>query len=118
MEKLKVLFHINENERWEVLIGNATNLLKDVGKEGVDIAVVANGPSVSGYTDEKKLSAMKDLAEKGAKFIACRNSLKKMCSGKDGCINEEMLSAFIQIVPAGITAIARKQTEGYAYVKP
>jgi hypothetical protein len=118
MERLKVLFHINELKRWDVVLGNITNLLKDVGEDAVDVIALANGPSVKAYIDDSKLSIMKDLSEKGVKFLACRNSLKKMCSESDVCINEDDLPSFIKVVPAGITEIIKIQNDGYAYVKP
>ncbi|MCL4456897.1 MAG: hypothetical protein M1147_10265 [Nitrospirae bacterium] len=46
MEKLKVLFHVSENEKRNTSLGNITNLLKDVGDEGADVVVLANGLSV------------------------------------------------------------------------
>jgi intracellular sulfur oxidation DsrE/DsrF family protein len=118
VKKLKVLFHVNENEKWDVALGNIINLLKDVGEGGVEVSVLANGPSVAAYADEGKLAAMNDLAQKGVVFNACSNSLTKMCSGGTVCIHKESLPEFIHIVPAGITEIIRKQAEGYAYVKP
>jgi intracellular sulfur oxidation DsrE/DsrF family protein len=118
MERLKVLFHINELERWDTALGNIINLLKDVGEEAVDVVVLANGPSVNAYGNDNKLSVMKGLSERGVRFLACRNSLRKMCASGDTCINEESLSSFIETVPAGITAIIKIQSDGYAYVKP
>lgn len=118
MEKLKVLFHVNEVDRWPVALGNITNLFRDVGAEGADVIVLANGASVAAFVDADKIEEMKALAEKGAKFLVCRNSLKKMCSDNIICISEEGLPAFVVIVPAGITAIIKIQNEGYAYVKP
>jgi hypothetical protein len=32
--------------------------------------------------------------------------------------DEESLPHFVAVVASGITEIARKQTEGYAYIKP
>jgi intracellular sulfur oxidation DsrE/DsrF family protein len=118
MNKLKVLFHVNENERWNVALGNITNLIKDVGEKNADIIVVANGPSVSAFVDEEKIGIMKELSEKGAKFLACKNSLNKMCADGVICINLDLLPSFIKVIPAGITEIIRRQHEGYAYVKP
>ncbi|MEW6740512.1 MAG: DsrE family protein [Nitrospirota bacterium] len=118
MNRLKVLFHVNENEKWNVALGNITNLIKDVGEGNADIVVLANGPSVAAYADAEKIEIMKDLSEKGAKFLACRNSLKKMCADNVICINEENLPSFVGVVPAGITEIIKRQHEGYAYVKP
>jgi intracellular sulfur oxidation DsrE/DsrF family protein len=118
MERLKVLFHVNENDRWNVVLGNITNLIKDVGEDNVDIVVLANGPSITAYTDAEKIKIMKDLSEKGVKFLSCRNSLKKMCADNVICINEENLPSFVAVVSAGITEIIKRQHAGYAYVKP
>lgn len=117
MERLKVLFHINELEKWDTALGNVTNLLKDTGDDGVDAVALANGPSIKAYNDEKTLEKIKGLQEKGVKFMTCRNSLKKMCSG-DVCMAESSLPSFVEVVPAGITAIIKMQADGYAYVKP
>lgn len=118
MDKLKVLFHVNENERWNIALGNITNLIKDVGEENVEIVVVANGPSVAAFIDEEKIKIMKGLSEKNAQFLACKNSLNKMCADGIICINVDSLPSFVKVIPAGITEIIRKQHEGYAYVKP
>jgi intracellular sulfur oxidation DsrE/DsrF family protein len=118
MDKMKVLFHVNEPERWDTALGNMANLIKDVGKDNVEIVVVANGPSIMSFIEQDKLTIMKELTDKGVSFLACRNSLKKMCYGVDACITESALPSFITVVPAGITEIIRKQSEGYAYVKP
>jgi len=117
MKKLEVLFHINEVERWDTALGNITNLIKDVGEEAVDAVVLANGPAVNAYIDDKKIATIKGLIDKGVRFLTCRNSLKKMCSA-GVCISEETLPSFIGVVPAGITEIVKMQADGYAYVKP
>ncbi|RME69799.1 MAG: hypothetical protein D6778_00080 [Nitrospirae bacterium] len=113
----KVVFHINEPEKWPVLLGNVTNLLKDMGKD-VEVRVLANGPSVKAYADEETIEKMKPLAEQGVKFLACRNSLKAFCSGGDVCIDEESLPDFVEVVPAGVSELTKRQAEGYAYIKP
>ena len=117
MERLKVLFHINEPERWDTALGNITNLLKDVGEDGVDAVAIANGPSVNAFIDDQKLEAIKGLLDKGVKFLTCKNSLKKMCSA-GVCISEESLPSFIKVVPAAITEIIKMQADGFAYIKP
>lgn len=118
MDKLKVLFHVNEPDRWKVALGNITNLVKDVGKEAVDVVLIANGQGVNAYADGEKVEAMSVLAEQGVHFCACSNSLKMMCDAGNACMRHESLPTFVCIVPAGITAIVKKQHEGYAYVKP
>jgi intracellular sulfur oxidation DsrE/DsrF family protein len=118
MDKLKVLFHINENEKWKTVLSNITNLIDDSGQENVDAVVLANGFSVYGYADPDKISPMEQLTAQGVKFLACRNSLKNMCQEGVACLKEELLPPFIGIVPTGITEIIKRQQDGYAYVKP
>ncbi len=118
MGKLQVLFHVNEVDRWDVSLGNIANLFDDAGEGNVDAIVLANGHAVAAYADAAKVEKIKDFSGKGVKFLACRNSLRKMCSGGVVCINEENLPPFVTVVPAGITEIIKKQREGYAYVKP
>ena len=70
MEKMKVLFHVNEAERWNAALGNITNLLNDVGKDAVDIVLIANGQGVNAFAEGEKVSAMSDFAEQGIQFCA------------------------------------------------
>lgn len=118
MEKMKVLFHVNEPDRWKVALGNITNLIKDVGGEAVDVVLIANGPGIGAYAEADKVETMSGLAGQGVQFCACNNSLKMMCDAGNVCMRHESLPSFVTVVPAGITAIIRKQQEGYAYVKP
>ncbi len=118
MERLKALFHINEPERWPVLLGNIKNLLADVGDGGVDVVVLMNGPSVKVLSDENLMAEMEGLSKRGVRFLACRNSLRALCGSGELCIDEGSLPGFVSVVPAGITAILKLQREGYSYIKP
>ncbi|SHF37069.1 hypothetical protein SAMN02745218_02084 [Desulfofundulus australicus DSM 11792] len=112
--KMKVLFHINEAERWPRVITNIINFLRDVGAERASIVVLANGSGVLGYNpgEQDLISQMENLHKVGVAFIACRNALIAHE------INEEGLPDFVVVVPAGITEIVRRQVQGYAYIKP
>lgn len=131
MNRLKVLFHVNESGRWERVLVNISNFLNDVGQGNADIEVVANGEAVSIFGNRCLLAGsegqgascgttangslveqMKKLSEMGVNFVACRNALKGQS------IDEDSLPNFLIVVPAGITEIATKQAEGYAYIKP
>ncbi|MEW5898134.1 MAG: DsrE family protein [Bacillota bacterium] len=132
MKKVKVLFHLNDPGRWPTTLQNIGNLLKNVGQRGADVVVVANGSAVvayvAGYLAAAGESApagascglarggliaqMRELAGQGVKFTACRNSLQMQS------IAEDALPSFVLVVPAGVTEIARKQADGYAYIKP
>lgn len=126
MNKLKAIFHVNETASWQKALSNISNFYKDAGKDGLDVEVVANGPSVTVYTGScqlsqgescgettgKLLDQMNELARSGVKFTACRNSLKTFA------IEENSLPDFVKVIPAGITEIVMKQSDGYAYIKP
>lgn len=118
LSKLKVLFHVNEPERWPRVLLNLANFIKDVGQDH-DIEVVANGAAVVAYVDgipgkdKGKLHAdMAGLAGTGVQFIACRNALKMHA------LDENALPPFVEVVSAAITEIVLKQAAGYAYIKP
>jgi intracellular sulfur oxidation DsrE/DsrF family protein len=118
MNEMMLLLHVSDNERWSGALENAINFLKDAGKNRADVVIVANGTATASYAYSDKIETMGALADKGVQFIACRNSLKKLCAGGAVCIDEKALPAFVKVVPAGISEIVRKQREGYAYVKP
>lgn len=111
---MKVLFHVNESDRWPRVLMNITFFLRDVGPGKASIEVVANGAGVMAYGRGKQdlTKQMEELYEQGVVFAACRNALKLHD------ISEESLPAFVSVVPAGITEIVRKQAAGYAYIKP
>lgn len=120
MDRFSVLFHVNEPEKWPVVLLNAMNFLKDVGQGEAEVEVVANGGAVSvygraagaGQGNDQLLERMQDLSGLGVKFAACRNALNMHD------IDEGSLPPFVTTVPAGITEIVKKQALGYAYIKP
>jgi len=118
MNKLRVIFHVNETPKWDVALANVTNLLRDVGDSGADVLVLSNGPSVEVFADEEKVRVMEELAARGVRFLACRNSLKNLCASGTVCMDENNLPAFLGVVPAGVTELIRRQAEGFAYIKP
>lgn len=116
MEKHKVVFHINESNKWNVLLANVNNLIKDLGKDNIIIEVLANGASVVDFISNNKnsefINKMSNISEQGVNFSACRNSL----IGNN--IEENLIPNFITVVSAGVTELIKKQSEGYAYIKP
>ncbi|MGQ9512633.1 DsrE family protein [Thermodesulfitimonas sp.] len=127
MNRLKVLFHIDESNRWQRVLVNTTNFLNDVGQGNAAVEVVANGeavsvsrssclPTGSGQCCSPVTGSLREqrkkLSEAGVNFAACRNALKAQS------IDEGSLPDFVTVVPAGITEITRRQAEGYAYIKP
>lgn len=116
VKKLKVVFHINDTNRWPILLSNIKNLIKDLGEDNISIKVIANGMAVLAYMpepdNERILRNVKELSEIDVTFMACRNSL----IGNN--IDENTLPNTIKIVPAGVTELVKKQAEGFGYIKP
>jgi len=125
----KILFHVNELNRWPVALLNLRNLIKDTGSENIQAEVVANGPAVllyatspengeklppswSGEFRQQLLRDMQELRELDIPFLACANALKM------NALEEKSLHSYVTVIPAGITEIVGKQAEGYGYVKP
>ena len=110
--KIKAIFHIDEEEKWGLLLGNVKNLLKEVTDS--EIEVVANGVAVRGYlkSDTHFKAEMEGLAGQKVRFCACRNSLRSLQLGQDDLLD------FVMIVPAGVKELVERQLDGFAYIKP
>lgn len=114
---MKVLFHIDEREKWKLALGNVSNMVahgRETGKV-FEIEIVANSVAVmdlqgdpsSGFSGE-----LEELHDSGVAICACRNALRNLQ------IDPQNLLPFIQVVPAGVVEIAERQQDGYAYLKP
>lgn len=116
MSKYEVIFHIDEINKWELLLANVSNLLAAIDDEDFYVEVLANSEAVKYYDMTQDLDAdintMGDLNMKGVKFVACNNALKANNIEKHNIIH------FVNIVPAGVLELLVKQNEGYAYIKP
>ncbi len=115
MSEYKVVFHIDEINKLRLLLNNVGNLL-NVADNKFCIEVVANSEAVKCYTKNQDadvdINIMDSLNQKGVKFVACNNALM----GYD--IKKDALPDFVDIVPAGVMELVKKQSEGYFYIKP
>ncbi len=116
MSEHKVIFHIDELNKWKLLLKNVSNLLDVVGIEKFYIEILANSEAVKVYTTntnlEVDINSMVNLNSKGVTFVACNNSLIAYDIKKDDILD------FIHIVPVGVLELINKQSDGYAYLKP
>jgi len=116
MTDYRVLFHLDEPSkgRAEQVLRNIENLLADLGEENVRVELVANGGGVKAFvrgsdTDETLINT---LAQKGVRFVACAHSLEALD------IDQASLLDPIEVVPAGVGELVRRQAEGWAYIRP
>lgn len=111
---IHVIFHVDEVAKWFLTLGNISNLIADCRSRETDymIEVVANSEAVKAYVTADNAGAMEHLSKQGVDFVACNNALTAFK------ISPPALFSFVRIVPAGITELILKQTDGFAYVKP
>lgn len=105
---MKAIFHIDESNRWTMLINNIKNFLSAV--ELNNIKVLANGPAVREYLEDNK--DLIQLMERGVLFMACNNSMKVYE------IDPKDIDSRIKIVPVGVVELVSSQNDGYRYIKP
>ncbi len=122
MEKYRVIFHIDEPSkgRADQVLMNITNLLDDLGDSGVDVELLANGGGVRALTkgadgqaeqiEQAKL--VQALAKRGVRFVACQNSLNHLNMQRSDLLD------LVEVVPAGVSELVRKQNQGWAYIRP
>ena len=113
----RVVYHVNDVASAREALVNIANQLTAAPR--TRIALVANGRGifmlVAGEKDRvgEYQTAIAELAAKGVKFDACRNSMTQKG------IDPASLAPGVQIVPAGVAELTRLQVvEHYAYLKP
>lgn len=117
---MKICFHVDESARWPVALGNVANTLKafrEAPRKGEKIAIVVNAEAVRQLTVEGARAAgleeaFCDAIAGGVRIEACLNAL----TGHG--IEEEDLLPGVLVIPAGIIALAEKQSQGFAYIRP
>jgi len=111
----KIIMQVSDGDsaRWNLALSNARNVQAELGKDNVEIEILAYGPgldmlkleSVAGPKVAEALAA-------GVKVVACENTMIGQHITRD-----DMLPG-IGYVKTGVVEIMRRQQEGYAYVRP
>lgn len=113
--RAKVVFQVSEKDpvTWNLALNNARNVQQDLGKENVDIEIVAYGPGIgmlkaTSPTEPRITAALTD----GVRVVACENTMKNAKLSKNDMVPG------IGYVPAGVVEIMNLQREGWSYVRP
>jgi uncharacterized protein len=115
MQSVKVVFHIDEVDKWSLLLANVRNLVKAVDLVSSNITVLSNAKAVLVFGDSASLNdadSMQELASKGVEFSVCQNSLNGVGIAID------LLPEYVKVVPVGVLSLIEKQADGFAYIKP
>lgn len=116
---MKVVYHVDELEKWPMILANVTNMIIDCKKRGEPyvIEVIANSDAVKVLSQKttshaETVESLQILSGQGVAFKACKNTLTGLN------IPESELFEFVTVVPAAVVELVHKQEEGFAYLKP
>ncbi len=111
----RIVLQVSDNDpvKWNLALNNARNAQSDVGKQNIDIEIVAYGPGINMLKMEATTAnRVSDAIKSGISIVACENT---MTAQK---INKDDMNASISYVPAGVIQLMKRQQEGWAYIRP
>jgi uncharacterized protein len=118
LDKLKVVYHLNDLDKVSFVIGNIQNHLDGVGgPDHVTIALVVHGPALRAFHSSQANPDLTQhvgkLSKAGVGFAACGNTMKsqKVALG-------DLLPGFVNADRGGVVRIAELQAQGYLYLRP
>ena len=115
MSESKVIFHIDELDKWDLLLKDVSILLDAMKSNDFKIEVLANSEAVKFYDKnsimEMDKNFMCNLSNKGVCFAACNTSLNSYS------MNQNDIVDFVNLVPKGTMELINKQSDGFIYLK-
>ncbi len=113
--KQRLVIQVSDAEpgKWRLALNNARNVQEDLGKENVEIALVAYGPGIGILKLESEAgNGIRQAMKDGVKVVACENTMRNQK------LKREDMQDGIGYVKAGVVEIMQKQREGWAYLRP
>ena len=99
--------------KWNLALNNANNIQHDLGKDNVDIEIVAYGPGLGMLkADSKVAPRLAQALDSSIGLMACENTMRNTKTTRD------QMYGGISYVDAGVVHIMKRQREGWAYVRP
>lgn len=103
----------NDPHKWNLALNNAQNMQQALGKDKVTIEIVAYGPGLNMLKADSKVAARLNAAlDNSVELAACATTMKKMK------ITKSDLVGGATVVPGGVIEIMKRQSEGWAYIRP
>jgi intracellular sulfur oxidation DsrE/DsrF family protein len=114
-ERQRVVFQVSDNDpaKWNLALNNARNVQADLGKDNVDVEIVAYGPGLNMLKADSKVAPRLAQALDGSiGLMACENTMRNTKTTKTD------MYAGISYVDAGVVHIMKRQREGWNYIRP
>ena len=115
VRKQRVIFQVSDSDpaKWNLALNNAKNVQADLGKNSVQIEIVAYGPGLNMLKAESKVAdRLAGALDDSVGLIACENTMQNTK------VTREQMYDGIAYVKAGVTHIMKRQQEGWAYIRP
>jgi uncharacterized protein len=115
LPKNKVVFQVSDGDagKWNLALNNAKNVQESLGAQNVAIEIVAYGPGIGMLKAESTTSnRVTDAIKSGIQIVACENTMTALK------LTPADMNPAISYVPAGVVEIMKRQSEGWAYVRP
>jgi intracellular sulfur oxidation DsrE/DsrF family protein len=109
-QKQRVVIQVSDNDpaKWSLALNNARNVQQDLGKDNVEIEIVAYGPGLGMLKAESKVAdRLAEALDNNVGLLACENT---MTNTK---VSRNDMYGGIAYVKAGVTHIMKRQREGY-----
>jgi intracellular sulfur oxidation DsrE/DsrF family protein len=114
-DKGKLVVQVSDGNpaTWNLALNNVKNVQKDLGKDNVEVEIVAYGPGIGMLkADSEVANRIGEAVDSGVKVMACENTMKGQKLSKND------MNAKIGYVQAGVVEIMQRQQQGYAYLRP
>jgi intracellular sulfur oxidation DsrE/DsrF family protein len=99
--------------KWQLALNNAENVQEALGKDKVKVEIVAYGPGLNMLKADSKVAAgVNGAMDRNVQVSACAVTMKKMK------VTKEDLIGGVTVVPGGVIEIMKRQSEGWAYIRP
>ncbi len=110
-EHYRVVLQVSDADpaKWTLALNNANNILHDLGKNNVDIEIVAYGPGLGMLKAESKVAdRLAQALDNNVGLLACENTMRNTKVTK-----ADMYSG-IRYVDAGVVHIMKREREGWS----
>jgi intracellular sulfur oxidation DsrE/DsrF family protein len=103
----------NDPQKWNLALNNAQNMQEALGKDNIQIEIVAYGPGLNMLKANSKVAPRLNAAlDANVELAACATTMKKMKVTKADLVGGAV------VVPGGVIEIMKRQSEGWAYIRP
>lgn len=114
-QKARIVLQVSDNDpaKWNLALNNARNAQNDLGKDKVDLEIVAYGPGINMLKmDATIANRVSEAIGTGISIVACENT---MTAQK---IVKADMNPSVTYVPAGVIQLMKRQQQGWAYIRP